>query len=354
MRPPNHLVSKIYKPTIAMKTFLLLILTILSSCDNKEEFIVKDTQLEEPESQSEKGINLDYKQEMRNFVISISKDAKKNNPNFFVIPQNGVELLSQTGRLFGNPDDNYLDAIDGVGQEDLFYGFVEDDQESPLSSINNLNVFLDFANSKNKAILITDYCSTPAKVDDSYSKNKILNYVSFAADSRNLFSIPSYPLPIVNENSKDIKGIADIKNFLYLINPQNYKTKQSFIEAIRKTNYDLVIIDLFFNDKSVFNKLEVEQLKNKANGGKRKVVCYLSIGEAEIYRYYWNTDWIKNKPEWLDTENPYWKGNYKVKYWMKDWQKIIYGTEQSYLSKILNSKFDGVYLDIIDAFQHFE
>ena len=53
-------------------------------------------------------------------------------------------------------------------------------------------------------------------------------------------------------------------------------------------------------------------------------------------------------------ENPEWEGNYKVKYWMDDWQAIIFGSSSSYLDKILAAGFDGVYLDIIEAFEHFE
>ena len=34
--------------------------------------------------------------------------------------------------------------------------------------------------------------------------------------------------------------------------------------------------------------------------------------------------------------------------------KIIFGNDESYLHKIIDSGFDGVYLDIIDAFEFFE
>lgn len=43
-----------------------------------------------------------------------------------------------------------------------------------------------------------------------------------------------------------------------------------------------------------------------------------------------------------------------VRYWEEDWQSVIYGSDGSYLRKILNAGFDGVYLDIIDAFEYFE
>jgi cysteinyl-tRNA synthetase len=56
----------------------------------------------------------------------------------------------------------------------------------------------------------------------------------------------------------------------------------------------------------------------------------------------------------MDAENPDWPGNYKVKYWETDWQNIIYKNSDSYLNKILTAGFDGVYLDIIDAFEYYE
>ena len=80
----------------------------------------------------------------------------------------------------------------------------------------------------------------------------------------------------------------------------------------------------------------------------------MSIGEAEDYRYYWREDWVAEPPSWLADENPDWPGNYKVRYWDTDWQSIIYGTGDSYLGQILAAGFDGVYLDIIDAFEYFE
>ena len=56
----------------------------------------------------------------------------------------------------------------------------------------------------------------------------------------------------------------------------------------------------------------------------------------------------------MEQENPDWAGNYKVRYWDPEWQTIISGAPDSYLGKIQAAGFDGVYLDIIDAFEYFE
>lgn len=52
----------------------------------------------------------------------ISAYGKGLKINFIVIPQNGHELLTENGELTDPPVMNYLHAIEGIGQEDLFYG----------------------------------------------------------------------------------------------------------------------------------------------------------------------------------------------------------------------------------------
>ncbi|MCF2489116.1 endo alpha-1,4 polygalactosaminidase [Dyadobacter sp. CY347] len=214
-----------------------------------------------------------------------------------------------------------------------------------------LQRFLAVPKNAGKTILVTDYTSTTSKMADSYRKSAAAGYVSYAAPNRSLDIIPATSPN--NVNAADIATLNQAKNFLYLINPQGYSSKAAFIQAIRATNYDAVVMDLFLNDE-LFKAAEVEQLRVKANGGRRMVVCYMSIGEAEDYRYYWQESWTKNRPSWIAGENPDWPGNYKVKYWDEEWQGLIYKSQDSYLQKILASKFDGVYLDIIDAFEYFE
>lgn len=296
----------------------------------------------------------DYKQEMRSFVKDISVYAKGINPNFAIIPQNGVELVSSTGDIAGSPEMNYINAINGIGQEDLFYGYNADNQATPTANNKWIRGFLDMAKNNGKVIMVTDYCSTHSKMDDSYSENNSNGYLSFAADHRKLDNIPTYPTPIYNENTDVITNLQNAKNFLYLIAPDNeYSTKQEFVDAVKNTNYDYIIMDFFF-DGEEFTLNQIEELRQKANGGKRLLICYMSIGEAENYRYYWQPNWTVGNPSFIEKVDPNWPGNFYVKYWEPEWKSIIYGNDNSYLKKILDAGFDGVYLDIIDAFEQFE
>jgi len=297
--------------------------------------------------------DINYKQEMRDFVKGISQYAKAIDSDFLIIPQNAQEIVTEDAE----PDDplmtDYITAIDGTGIEDLFYGYNNDDELTPGDERDYLIIFCDIFEQNNLEVLTIDYCSTHDKMDSSYAWNHAKGYISFAAPERELNVIPDYPPQPFNVNSDDIATFHDAQNFLYLINPEEFPTKQSFINAVSATNYDLIIMDCFWGDQT-FSGSEIAQLKTKQNNGQRLVIAYLSIGEAENYRYYWQENWEDNPPDWLGEENPNWEGNFKVHYWDENWKNIIFGTDSSYLDRILDAGFDGAYLDIIDAYYYFE
>ncbi len=294
-----------------------------------------------------------YRQDMRDFVQGISAYAKGIKPNFIIIPQNGHELLTENGEETGTLALAYLDAIDGVGREDLFYGYDGDDAATPALERDRMVSFMDIAEKSGVEVLVTDYCSIHSFMDGSYYHNAARGYISFVAGQRELDSIPDYPENPYNVHSSNVTSLREAKNFLYLINPGSFPNKDTFLDAVRETNYDIIVIDLFY-ENTALTVSEVASLKTKADGGSRLIIAYMSIGEAEDYRYYWQREWEIDPPLWLAGENPEWSTNYKVQYWNKDWQNIIYGKDNSYLKKILVVGFDGVYLDIIDAFEYFE
>jgi cysteinyl-tRNA synthetase len=306
------------------------------------------------EEENSPSINeVNFRQEMRNFVMELSSYSKGIKPGFLIIPQNGQELITDNGELDGVVQKEYLKTIDATGSEDLFYGYDQDDHETPIEDSNYLIALFGIFEENKVKVLAIDYCSTIQKMDKSYQLNHENGFISFAADQRNLNDIPSYPSKPFDENSADILAIFQAKNFLYLINSEKFETKEEFITAVSATNYDLIIMDLYHNEE-MYSLKEVEQLKQKENGGKRLLICYMSIGEAENYRYYWESGWNPGTPTWLGRENPDWEGNYKVHYWNQKWKDIITGNPESYIDKVLTSGFDGVYLDVIDAFEYYE
>ncbi len=328
-----------------MKNFGLLVFLplafLLISCERNQPSVIED--------------NYVYRKDMRNLVVNIAQKARATDGNFIIIPQNGqnVALRSFCQDCSTSIDQNYMGSIDAIGREDLNYGYNDDDLPNSTAGRREVSSFLSLYKEAQKPILVTDYCSTPTFVDDSYSINKSEGYVGFAAPSRELDEIPAYPVQPHDVHSSSVRSMAAVKNFLYLINPSKFGSRQSYLQALASTDYDLLIIDAFYDDQ-LLTKAEVNSLKTKVSGGTRLVVAYMSIGEAEDYRYYWDGSWESGSPEWIKTENPDWAGNYKIEYWNSEWHNLIYVNSDSYLNKLLASGFDGAYLDLIDAFEYFE
>lgn len=296
----------------------------------------------------------DYRADMRIFVQNISVAAKKVNPAFLVVPQGGIGLATDNGTADGKPVADYLKAIDGVGQEEVFYGYDnKDNRKTPKKETDYFLKQLALLKTAGKPVLSIDYANKRPLIDDAYARNATASFVPFVADRRGLDSVPTYPAKPVHENTDDVQKFKDVKNFLYVIDGGKFGTKEKYIAALAKTNHDLLVIDLFTGDWSATAD-DLKRLRTKANGGRRLVVCYVSIGEAENYRLYWKMDWKPGAPAFLGKENPQWKGNFAVKYWQTEWQSLFIGGQDAYLSRVLAAGFDGIYLDKVDEYEWFE
>lgn len=295
--------------------------------------------------------NPDYREAMRQWVIRIGKIARKIDNEFLIIPQNGVPLLTDTGHSNGHIVYRYVSAIDAIGVEGISFGSNEFNSPRNKREKQELIDLLDIGVRNGINILAVDYCGDEDKAVQAIALNDGHGFLSFIAVDMELRDIPKERL---NINDKDILQLNEAENWLYLLNPEKYSSKKSFLKALSETNYDVLVIDAFFDTEQMLTNEDVMMLKTKKNGAERIVIAYMSIGEAEDYRYYWKDEYDDNPPSWMLRENPLWQGNYPVKYWDENWQEIIATGEHSYLKHILDSGFDGVYLDIVDGYEAFE
>jgi cysteinyl-tRNA synthetase len=144
-------------------------------------------------------------------------------------------------------------------------------------------------------------------------------------------------------------------SFAYILQADSFaKTKNAAIAQLKESGRDWIVLDAAFAEDTPWEQADLDTIRSGKAG--RKVVAYLSIGEAEDYRPYWQSEWVSNgkrtaaAPVWLGIENPDWKGNYQVKYWNADWQKLILPA----IDDAMAHGFDGVYLDIVDGFETYE
>lgn len=124
--------------------------------------------------------------------------------------------------------------------------------------------------------------------------------------------------------------------------------------------HDVLVIDYSRNGQAeaAFTSADLIRMKTRADGTQRIVLAYLSIGEAEEYRFYWKRSygwlWGLLAPSWRGPHNAAWAGNYGVRYWEQGWADIIFDKPGSYIERIISAGFDGVYLDKVDEFADME
>ncbi len=179
-----------------------------------------------------------------------------------------------------------------------------------------------------------------------------------------------------------------------------YQLQGLDVRSASQSPFDLLVVDEDFGGHNramprTHMQRSLTSLKRKPDGKRRLVLAYLSIGEAEDYRAYWDRSWVtvalpksaevgsetadRSKagalaqspsmstvpsraqarppfapstaaPTWLGPENPEWRGNYHVRFWDPAWQALLLGSESAALDRIIAAGFDGVYLDRADVY----
>lgn len=141
---------------------------------------------------------------------------------------------------------------------------------------------------------------------------------------------------------------SELSSWVCQLQPSKSQSRSEFLRDIARTGFNLAVIDYSYDGTAngEFTRDEIDELK----GSGKFVLCYVSIGEAENYRWYWSPSWDTSPPRWLGRENPEWPGNYLVRYWDPGWKEIVF----NYLVKVRGQGFDGFYLDKVDSYQDFQ
>ncbi len=146
----------------------------------------------------------------------------------------------------------------------------------------------------------------------------------------------------------DLRPLAHVSSW-------HYQLQKVEIDQIATVDADVVVVD-YARAGVPLTRDELARLKVRPGKKQRIVLSYLSVGEAEEKRFYWDAAWKtqpETRPAWVHLENCAWPGAWAVKYWQDGWKQIVYRSDDSYLRRIIEAGFDGVYLDRVDMFDDF-
>lgn len=131
-----------------------------------------------------------------------------------------------------------------------------------------------------------------------------------------------------------------------------YQLHNVDLEALGKTEYDMAILDIAQDgkDETRYTVEQIDSLRNSP-GSRKLLLAYMNIGQAENNRSYWKSDWPSGAPSWLGPVGTT-PNNFHVRYWEEGWQALLYGKATSYIDKVMEAGFDGVYLAGLDEYSY--
>jgi cysteinyl-tRNA synthetase, unknown class len=301
---------------------------------------------------------IDYREQMRRFVERIATFARGQRPDFIVVVQNGLDLISKAElgeESEAAPAQSYLRSIDGVLVEALNFGQTEIDKATPEDRRENRLRLARMARDHGRKILVMDYAKRPETIRKAHRFNQKNRFVSFAANARGpaIVALPRYPRDPFDENPLSVISLKDVMNFAYLGDSSALGREDEFAFALHQTNYDMVVVDPFHGRRALGERA-VETLKYKKLGARRLVLAHLDIATAASYLYYWQPSWNEAPPPWIAEPVPGDPDRYYVEYWRPEWQDIITGNAKSYLYGLVDRGYDGVVIEGLDTYRYFE
>lgn len=306
----------------------------------------------------------DPRDDMRRFIRKISRTARRLKSDFVVLTQGGLELLEKIDAIDTTrsvPSSTYIRALDGIVVRSLFLhppiikakGVVIRTEEKVKAEMLRL---ADLAKRRGLRVLVTDFVGNATLAQEVLRRGAEKGYVPFAATGAGyIFNrIPPFPRRPFEENPRNVTGMKQVRNFLYITDSSHFDRQEDFVLTLNNTNFDAVVIDVFHRGRKPFTKRSVRGMKFKKLGARRLVLAQMNIGEADSFRYYWKSDWREGSPSFLASPKAGNPDTHYVRYWDPAWQKIIAGDVNSYLYGIFAQGFDGVVIDGVEAYRFFE
>ena len=311
---------------------------------------------------------VNYRKEMRDNIIALAEYAKAQNKNFEIIAHEGEELLhkslweyhldgyNEARRKGINADDPVFLARLKQTEPDFTYSSKAEKYGSYISGIAVNNRFCGkrklspHINAHNLKIISIDSCPSEAALDEAIMNSVGLNSLLYAFVKPETAFRKIKKQPIINENARNIFKVADAANISFFIDDSLYKDKERFLQDIRDSNYDIVVIEPFFRHKTPLSKEDVESLKFKKNGAKRLIFAKMNVSEANRDDYYWKENWQIDKTPWLARASFTDSNSVITEYWNENWKKI----SGLYFKGIVDSGYDGAFLTGIENHVYFE
>lgn len=236
-----------------------------------------------------------YRTYMRDIVTDLAIYARQRDPNFIMTTRGGFDLLAWSRREFdldevkrdplakvvsdtimpvGRPQQLYIQQLNGIVLNGQFCAPLRVPRDD-LEAMTKLGLkLLSIEHCKDKAMA--------AQGLQSAIKAGVVAHTD--ADQSDLFNtLPkSRPSP---ENPRNVEVLANARNMLVMVDSAQFPSRDEWLAALQRTNYDVLVTDAFFKGNQSLTKEEVHSLKFKEIGARRLVLARVNVGYAEDERF---------------------------------------------------------------------
>ena len=306
---------------------------------------------------------------MREMIGQVSTYCRRHAPQLTVMVRNAPELIVKGKREWqwqiwndpeadkagaitpiGSIDKDYLALVDGLLVDGMFSGGERYGEATGPDRHALLLAAAKGARAEGKTVLSIEYEPGQEMTDAILRQSRADGFLTWIDRSGNerLARIPK-EIP-TGENAEQIGSLSTARNFLPMLTADGFKSRQDWVAALYDTNYDLLVLDAFWNDLVPLTYADLARLKQKKTGARRLVLADLPLGRARESAYYWKPDWREDNPSWLVARDPAQAGHWLVSYWDKGWEAVV----GAHIQAAVKLGFDGFLLDQADSYLLFE
>lgn len=303
---------------------------------------------------------VDFREQMRNLIQSISAYGRTLNPGFVVVADGGLALVGKPDPLDPDrvfPASAYGRAIDGVMERELLDETVTTPEgkldPNLQQAVERRKADLERAGAMALTIFDLEFDTQPGSIDKKYQDAEARGFVPYVAPGADLIRMADHPASAFRANPNSLTALKAAKNFVSLSSAQGFGTTDDYIRALRGTNFDVVVVDVFANGTPLTAQ-QVDLLKYKKLGSRRLVLAQINVATAAPFQYFWQAGWGPGNPPFLYAPIRNDPDRTRVLYWDAGWHAILYGGTNSYVYGVWQLGFDGVVLTGVDAWRFFE
>lgn len=302
-----------------------------------------------------------YRDEMRMIIEDLASYARARVPGFTVVMYGGFDLLSWSQREFdlaelrrpedvrpstladtelpvGFPMRRFQQRVNGF----ILDGFYCAPIRVPLADVEAMR-------SQSLKALSVDHCP-PERAQMAFEfarRDGIVAHVD-TDTTRKFASVPRVrPNP---ENPASVENLWAARSMLINLDNRGFGSKFNWLQALKNTNHDVLVVDGFYNGNQALTKDEVRSLKFKKLGSRRLVLAWIDVGQASDDSYYWQREWQVGNPSWISALDRTHPGKYHLEFWNPAWKAIIGKT----FAGLVDMGFDGIVLANVEAYRRWE